>query len=104
MDIRYAKPLKETMLYAWHPNNRYITRLDIYFHDLPNARISIWNTYIPKPVLRPEYRTLSGHQGFLMEGLHRMHLSVAIDLPKQMDLILDLPVPSNYDNLGMNHA
>ena len=53
-------------------------------------RLEYGNSFIPKPVLRPEYGTLFEHQGFHMPGLHRMYLSVMLDFLKQTNLLLDM--------------
>ena len=37
-----------------------------------------------KPVLTLEYGTLFEHQGFLIQGLCRMHFFVALELPKEL--------------------
>ena len=50
-----------------------------------------FNAWVPKPVLRPEYGALYQHQGFLMPGLKRTYLFVAIDLPQQADLMDNPP-------------
>ena len=40
------------------------------------------NYFIPEPILRPKYGTLFDHQGFLLQRLHRLYLSVTLALPK----------------------
>ena len=46
---------------------------------------------IRKPLLRPEYGSLFNHHGYMMHGLQRRYLFVAIDLPRVQDLLHDPP-------------
>ena len=41
------------------------------------------HSFISKPVLRPEYGNLLGHQGYLMQGLSLIYLFVALELAKE---------------------
>ena len=34
--------------------------------------------FIPKPIARPEYRTVYQHQGMLLQNLHRRYLYIVI--------------------------
>ena len=70
-----------------------------------NVRVNIGsleyeNIFIPNPLLRPEYEIFHKHQGFLVQGLHRMYPSVASELPEEVDLLLDPASPPDCDNLG----
>ena len=51
------------------------------------------DTLIRKPVLKPEYGTLFDHMGYIMHGVQRRYLFVAVDLPKVQDLLHDPPPP-----------
>ncbi len=53
--------------------------------------INTQNIFTPKPVLRPEYGALFEHQGFLLQGLQRTYLFVAIQLPSENDLLHEPP-------------
>ena len=35
---------------------------------------------------------------FLMQGLHRIYLCIALDLPNESNLLLDSPALQDYDN------
>ena len=56
------------------------------------------NLFMPKQGLRQECATLFEHQGFYMQGLHSMYLSVILELPKESDLPLDPPSPPDCDH------
>ena len=60
--------------------------------------------FIPKPIARPEYRTVYQHQGMLLQNLHCRYLYIVIQLPHLKDLdqkILSFP---NCDNYGICRA
>ena len=40
-------------------------------------------------MVKPEYGMLFEHQGYLMQELHRLHLFIAIKLPRVSDLLHD---------------
>ena len=42
--------------------------------------------FIPKPVARPEYRTIYQHKGMLLQNLHCRYLYILIKLPNLLDL------------------
>ena len=48
--------------------------------------------------LGSEYVILFEHQGSLMQGLHNMHLFMVLYLPKESDLLLDLPTLPDFGN------
>ena len=56
------------------------------------------NSFLPKPVLRKEYGALFTHHSFLMQGLYRSYVFVALELPKISHLHLDPPAPPDCDN------
>ena len=42
--------------------------------------------FIPKPVARPEYRTIYQHKGMLLQNLHCRYLYILIKLPNLLHL------------------
>ena len=56
--------------------------------------------FIPKPVARPEYRTIYQHKGMLLQNLHRRYLYILIKLPHSLDLEQRIPDFLNCDNYG----
>ena len=60
--------------------------------------------FIPKPVARPEYRTIYQHKGVLLQNLHCRYLYIHIKLPNLLDLEHRTPSFPNYDNYGVLSA
>ena len=60
--------------------------------------------FIPKPIARPEYRTVYQHQGMLLQNLHHRYLYIVIRLPHLKDLDQKIPSFSNCDNYGIHRA
>ena len=60
-------------------------------------KIAVIDRIIYTPVVRPAYGVASNRWGFLMQILHRIYLFVALDLPKETDLLLNLPHLPNYE-------
>ena len=58
------------------------------------------NSFIHTPVLRTEYGTLLEHQSFFMQGLHRLYLFVPLELPKEINVLINILPQPNYDNGG----
>ena len=58
---------------------------------LSTTPIPAFESWVPEPVLRPEYGTLYHHQGFLMPGLRRTYLFVVVDIPSVANLIHSPP-------------
>ena len=56
------------------------------------------NLFIPKPVWRPKYSTFFEDQGFFMQGLQRIYLFVALEIPKELDLLLALLCTQTHCN------
>ena len=56
--------------------------------------------FIPKPVARPEYRTIYQHKGMLLQNLHHRYLYILIKLPNLLDLEQRTPSFPNCDNYG----
>ena len=56
--------------------------------------------FIPKPIARPEYRTIYQHKGMLLQNLHHRYLYILIKLPTLLDLEQRTPSFPNYDNYG----
>ena len=56
--------------------------------------------FIPKPVARPEYRTIYQHKGMLLQNLHCRYLYILIKLPNLLDLKKRTPSYPNCDNYG----
>ena len=60
--------------------------------------------FIPKPIARPEYRTVYQHQGMLLQNLHRRYLYIVIRLPHLKDLDQKIPSFLNCDNYRIHKA
>ena len=60
--------------------------------------------FIPKPVARPEYRTIYQHKGMLLQNLHHRYLYILIKLPNLLDLEQRTPSFPNCDNYGVLSA
>ena len=60
--------------------------------------------FIPKPIARPEYRTIYQHQGMLQQNLHHRYLYTVIQLPHSKDLDKIIPSFPNCDNYGMHRV
>ena len=60
--------------------------------------------FIPKPIARPEYRTVYQHQGMLLQNLHCRYLYIVIQLPHLKDLDQKIPSFPNCDNYGICRA
>ena len=60
--------------------------------------------FIPKPIARPEYRTVYQHQGMLLQNLHHRYLYIVIRLPHLKDLEQKIPSFPNCDNYGICRA
>ena len=56
--------------------------------------------FIPKPVARPEYKTIYQHKGMLLQNLHCKYLYILIKLPNLLDLEQQIPDFPNCDNYG----
>ena len=56
--------------------------------------------FIPKPVARPEYRTIYQHKGVLLQNLHCRYLYIIIKLPNLLDIEQRTPSFPNCDNYG----
>ena len=56
--------------------------------------------FIPKPVARPEYRTIYQHKGMSLQNLHHRYLYILIKLPNLLDLRQCIPGFPNCDNYG----
>ena len=56
--------------------------------------------FIPKPVARPEYRTIYQHKGMLLQNLHCRYLYILIKLPNLLHLEQRTPSFPNCDNYG----
>ena len=59
---------------------------------------------IPKPIARPEYRTVYQHQGMLLQNLHRRYFYIVIQLPHLKDLDQKIPSFPSCDNYGICRA
>ena len=60
--------------------------------------------FIPKPIARPEYRTVYQHQDMLLQNLHGRYLYIVIRLPYLKDLDQKIPSFPNCDNYGISRA
>ena len=60
--------------------------------------------FIPKPIARPEYRTVYQHQGMLLQNLHCRYLYIVIRLPHLKDLDQKIPSFPNCGNYGICRA
>ena len=60
--------------------------------------------FIPKPIARPEYRTVYQHQGMLLQNLHPRYLYIIIRLPHLKDLDQKISSFPNCDNYGIRRA
>ena len=60
--------------------------------------------FIPKPIVRPEYRTVYQHQGMLLQNLHHRYLYIVIQLLHLKDLDQKIPSFSNCDNYEICRA
>ena len=60
--------------------------------------------FIPKPIARPEHRTVYQHQGMLLQNLHCRYLYIVIQLPHLKDLYQKIPSFPNCDNYGISRA
>ena len=58
----------------------------------------------PKPIARPEYRTVYQYQGMLLQNLHHRYLYIVIQLPHLKDLDQKIPSFPNCDNYGIRRA
>ena len=60
--------------------------------------------FIPKPITRPEYRTVYQHQGMLLQNLHHRYLYIVIQLLHLKDLDQKIPSFPNCDNCRICRA
>ena len=104
-DMIHRQKDKFTIPQAWGYHNRYITiQTEVLMIGLGqkdkssiilDTILMTWNINIsiPKPILRPEYEALFEYHSYLIQGLHRIYLFVALKLLKEYNLILDPPSP-----------
>ena len=103
--------------YTHDKNNRFIIVTNTHSDNLStfkrktkhSVRYNIYdveyvNSFIPKPVLRPEYRTLFQYPGFLWQDLYCIYLFYSFAIAKNIDLHLDPLLPADCGTVGNKYS